>query len=108
MLRWIRNWWNADRIRVTPGHSRLFHLTVGSRVLVRDRLWVVLDRLETSCEDQPSVLFTLDEFDEPQPISATLRIGLGEGTSRLPTADWSEPGWCDSLLDGDIIEVNAL
>lgn len=101
MFRWIREWWNADRIRFTPGHCRLFQLTVGNRVLVRNRLWVVLDRQATPCELQ----FRLAEFDEPRPESASLRVVLGSSETRLPTVDWSEPGWCDILLEGEIVVV---
>ena len=107
MLRWIRNWWTSDRIRFTPGHSRLFQLTVGSRVLVRSRLWTVLDRLEIIAEGQVRVQFRLVEFDESEPDSATLRIDLANAETPCQSVTWSEPGWSDTLFEEEIVQVST-
>ena len=106
MFRWIKAWWTADRIRFTPGHCRLFQLAVGSRVLVRSRLWDVLEKQETVFKDQVNVEFRLVEVDELEPDSATLRIGLTNAATRSPSVDWSEPGWSDMLLEEEIVQVN--
>ena len=107
MLRWIRTWWTADRIRFTPGHCRLFQLTVGSRVLVRSRLWVVLEKRETVSDDQVNVEFRLVEVDELEPDTAMLRIDLTNTETRGPRVDWSEPGWSDMLLEEEIVQLNG-
>lgn len=107
MRRWIRNWWTADRIRFTPGHSRLFQLTVGSRVLVRSRLWIVLERWESLAEGQVNVEFRLVEFDESEPDSAILRLDLANAETPCQSVTWSETGWSDTLFEEEIVKVNS-
>jgi hypothetical protein len=107
MFRWIQTWWTVDRIRFTPGHCRLFQLTVGSRVLVRGRLWDVIEKRDTVVDDLVNVQFVLVEVDELEPCSATLRIGLTNDATRYPSVEWSEPGWGDTLLEEEIVQVNV-
>jgi len=75
-------------------------------VLVRSRLWIVLDRWETLTEDQVNVQFRLVEFDESEPDSATLRIDLANAETPCQSVTWSEPGWSDTLFEEEIVEVN--
>lgn len=107
ILSTIRNWWFADRIRFTPGHSRLFPLRVGNRVLVRDRLWVVLDRKDRIDDDAVTVVFQLAELDEEDSETALLCIRLQKSGVEGPTVEWIVSGLEELLFEEDIIVFKA-
>jgi hypothetical protein len=68
----LRQWWVADRIRCTPGHSQLLQLAVNDRVLVRDRLWAVIRRKEWLTDTSTQVHYELIEEDESNSISLVI------------------------------------
>ncbi len=107
ILATIRNWWFADRIRFRPGHSQLFQLRVGNRVLVRDRLWVVVGREDRLTYDAVTVAFKLAEFDEDKPERALLCIRLKCSGFDSPTVDWLVGGLEELLLEEDIVVFKA-
>lgn len=107
MLRWIHSWWIADRIRFTPGHCRLFQLVVGDRVLVRSRLWVVVERQEAIADDHVTVQFQLAELDEEHAVFALLSVELQDLNARLPTVSWSGEGWAEELFEEDVVTLKA-
>lgn len=76
-------------------------------MLVRSRLWIVLDRCETLTEGQVNVQFRLVEFDESEPDSATLRVDLANAETPWQSVTWSEPGWSDTLFEEEIVEVRS-
>ena len=107
MLRWIHSWWIADRIRFTPGHCRLFQLAVGDRVLVRNRLWVVVERHEAIAEDHVNVQFQLAELDEEPSVFARLSVELQDLNARLPNVSWSGETWAEDLFEEDVVVLKA-
>ncbi len=107
ILSTIHNWWFADRIRFTPGHSRLFPMRVGNRVLVRDRLWVVLDREDRIAHDAVTVVFKLAEFDEVDSETALLCIRLQKSGFDGAAVDWIVGGLEELLLEEDIVVFKA-
>ncbi len=107
ILSTIHNWWFADRIRFTPGHSRLFPMRVGNRVLVRDRLWVVLDREDRIAHDAVTVVFKLAEFDEVDSETALLCVRVQDSALDSPTVDWLLDGLEEMLLEDDIVVFKA-
>ena len=103
MLRWFHQWWIADRIRFTPGHCQLFQLAVGDRVLVRNRLWVVVERREAIAEVTIEVYFQLAEIDEENSKSVRLHIGWQDLNYEVPTVGWKGDCWEEELFEEDVV-----
>jgi hypothetical protein len=76
-------------------------------VLVRDGLWIVIDRVETLSEDGALVVFELSEVDEPQPVLSTLRVQWLTGNEGKLTVGWESAGRMEELLDGDVTPVQS-
>lgn len=106
MLRWIHHWWIADRIRFAPGHCRLFQLAVGDRMLVRNRLWVVVERQEAIAEDHVNVQFQLTELDEEHSVIARLSVELQDMNARHPKVSWRGEDWAEELFEEDVVILN--
>ena len=102
MIRWIRDWWKADRIRITPGHCRLLQCAVGNRVLVRDRLWRITAKTENVTESEAIVVFSLVEIDEVEPVSVALCVRIATTGLILPAVTWSGPSWREELMEEDV------
>ena len=108
LLRGIRNWWIADRIRITPGHCRLFQLTVGARVLVRDRLWVVVNRNDSISEETISLEVHLEEFDEMDTVEARLGVTFQTTSPYSIELEWSGLNWQEAIFEEDVVQLKSL
>ncbi len=108
MFEWIRAWWKADRIRHLPGQSRLLQWAVGSRVLVRDRVWRVTERADTVSDDEVCVVFRLLEMGAVEPVTADLHFRVSIAALSRPSVFWIGADWQDELLEEDIVTMHSV
>lgn len=57
----LRIWWTKDRIRVARTEGKLFRISENDRLVIDDKLFVVLARCDSDSECPPQVVFTLAE-----------------------------------------------
>ncbi len=76
-------------------------------MLVRDRLWVVVDREDRIAHDAVTVIFKLVEFDEDDSETALLCVRVQNSTFDSPTVDWLVDGRQELLFEEDIVVCKA-
>ena len=103
MFRWIQNWLFSDRIRCTPGHSRLFRMEVGDRVLVRDQLWNVSKRTDQASESGVLVRFDLVEEGEHISENSISLVLVHEGNLKShASVQWNGKSSPEDLFEEDV------
>ena len=75
-------------------------------MLVRNRLWVVVERQEAIAEDHVNVQFQLTELDEEHTVLARLCVELQDMNARLPQVSWRGEDWAEELFEEDVVILN--
>jgi hypothetical protein len=57
-------------------------------MLVRNRLWIIVERQEAIAEDHIVVQFHLAELEDEHPVLARLSVELQDLNARLPKVSW--------------------
>ena len=99
VIGFLVDWWQRDRIRISPTTGRLLSLRKGHRILLLERLFDV-QAVQTLGPDD-LIVYTLNSDGE----SATLKIKRDDDGRALEAwLDWF--GHCEPVFDDDVVVLS--
>ncbi len=97
----IHRWYSADRIRLSPSRGSLVRLQVGDRVLIRETLFIVVDRESTLCDSVSQVVYRLREPDSSSRVEGRIFVELAGSELEFISAKLEFLGEMIELFEDD-------
>lgn len=98
LIRLIRSWLFADRIRIAPADGRLLSLRPGQRILVRQRVCRVIELIESGTSALGPVTISLQTDDGPAFLTIQRTAGGTCQSAQLLDAQ----GRREDIFDADV------
>lgn len=106
LYRLLQAWRKQDRIRTAPGIGKLLNLEAGRQLLVRQTLYQITERAQTTGPATLEVTYQLLDIDQDTPAQLSIAIELARPTSGVLTL--AQPSSTIEIFQQDVTVLSLV